>query len=260
MIPTAETLRDAFAAGLDGAARVRVRRPGTLFQVELPAFMGDGDVAAIYVRPGTDGALVVTDLGSTRTRISYQRKTTAEVDDELAQLAGLQGLRLEDGEIRTEVASRDLLAAALGLLQVEAQAERLAFSSKRGAREASQFREEVLELLREIFGGLVTAPYFDASTDPEALFKVDALVQSARPLAIAVVPGDIDAERAVSAKLVLQKTASSKTRWIAIPRDMERLTSHTRRRLAREYMTTGSAFEEDRGIVQERLRDLADVA
>lgn len=260
MTPTAETLRDAFATGLDAGARVRVRRPGSLFQVELPAFMGDGDVAAIYVRPGKNGSLVVTDLGSTRTRISYQRKPTGEVDEALAHLAELQGMHLEEGEIRTEVGARDLLAAALGLLQVEAQAERLAISSKRKTHEAAEFREHVLALLRDLFKGLVTEPYFDAKADPEALFKVDALVDTKKPLAVALIPGDLDAERAVSAKLSLSKVAPPKTRWIAIPRDMERLTSKTRKRLNREYITAGSTFEEDRAIVGERLRDLADVA
>ena len=122
----AESLHNAFASGLDAAARVRVRRPGSLFQVELPAFMGDGDVAAIYVRPAKEERLLVTDLGSTRTRLSYTRKLTGELDEELGRIAEGQGLVFEDGEIRAEVASRDLLATALGLLQVEAQAERLA--------------------------------------------------------------------------------------------------------------------------------------
>jgi hypothetical protein len=84
--------------------------------------MGDGDVAAIYVRAGKNGSLVITDLGSTRTRISYQRKPTGELDEVLAQLVELQGMQLEDGEIRAEVGSRDLLASALGLLQAEALA------------------------------------------------------------------------------------------------------------------------------------------
>lgn len=260
MIPTVDSLRDAFTTGLDAAARVRVRRPGSLFQVELPAYMGDGDAAAIYVRPGKNGSVILTDLGSTRTRISYQRKPSAALDEELSQLASLQGLRLEEGELRAEVEVRDILAAALGLLQVEAQAERLAAPTKRRSHEATEFRGQVLALLHEIFGGLLREPFYDEKADPDALFKVDALVQTAKPLAIAVVPGDLDAERAVGAKLALQKAAPPKTRWIAIPRDMERLTSKTRQRLVREYFTAGSSFEDDRAIVRERLRDLADVA
>jgi Domain of unknown function DUF1828 len=256
---TAETLHQAFASGLDTGARIRVRRP-SLFQVELPAFMGDGDGAAIYVRPGKNGSFVVTDLGSTRMRISYQRKPTGEIDEALSQLAELQGMQLEKGELRAEVGARDLLAATLGLLQVEAQAERLAVSSKRKTHEATAFRAHVLELLHRLFKGQVTEPYFDAKTDPEGLFKVDALALTKTPLAIALIPGDIDAERAVSAKLSLAKFVPAKTRWIAIPREMERLTSKTRQRLNREYFTAGSTFEEDRVIVEERLCNLADVA
>ena len=115
---TAESLHLAFTSGLDGRARVRVRRPASLFQIDLPAFMGDGDGVAIYVRPAKGDTLVVTDLGSTRTRLSYQRKVTAELDEELGRLAEHQGLVFEDGEIRAVVPTGELLAASLGLLQV----------------------------------------------------------------------------------------------------------------------------------------------
>ena len=259
---TAESLHHAFASGLDAAARVRVRRPGNLFQVELPAFMGDGDVAAIYVRPAEQDRLLVTDLGSTRTRLSYHRKLTGELDEELGRIAEHQGLVFEQGEICAEVATRDLLATALGLLQVEAQAERLAVGSKRRTHEAAEFRQQVLALLHQVFGDTMQEPFYDKESDPEALYKVDALVKAVKPLAIVLVPGDLDAERAVSAKLALQGScfAPAKTRWLAIPRDMERLTSKTRKRLNREFLTAGSTFEEDRVIVEERLRDLAEVA
>lgn len=257
---SADSLREAFASGLDASASVRVRRPGSLFQVELPAFMSDGDAAAIFVRPSSAGSLVVTDLGSTRTRLSYERELSAEIDDELARLAELQGLRVEGGEIQVEVAPSELLAAALGLLQVEAQAERIAFTAPRRAREAAKFRKRALELLHEIFGAHLREPYFDEKSDPDGLFQVDALVEGRKPLAIALVPNDVDAERAVGAKLALSKLSPPRTRWIAIPRDVERLTSKTRKRLLREYLSVGAAFEEDRGIVEERLRDLAEVA
>lgn len=262
MTTTAEALHRAFATALDSEASVRVRRPGRLFQVELPAYMGDGDVAEIYVRPGkAEGALVVTDLGSTRTRISYQRELNEALDAELAQLAEPHGLKLLDGELQVEVGPSELFAAALGLLQVEAQAERLAHVSKRKSRESAQFREQVLDLLRELFRGeQLEAPFYDKATDREALYKVDALIQGKKPLAVAIVPGDLEAERAVGAKLALEKTVTADTRWIAIPRDIERLTSKTRKRLLREYYAAGSAFEEERDVVQQRLRDLADVA
>lgn len=256
---TDEALHRAFADGLDASARVRARRRGSLFQVELPAYMGDGDAAAIYVRPGTSGHLVVTDLGSTRMRLGYTRKLTGELDEEIDQLARGQGLVFEEGEIRAEVGERDLLAASLGLLQAEAQAERLGAVAKRRGREAAEFKAEALTLLRSLFGDEIEQPFFDKKNDPEALFKVDALITARKPLAVALVPGDIEAERAVGAKLALRATAPPSTRWIAIPRDMERLTSRTRKRLTREYLAAGSAFEEDRLVVQDRLRDLAEV-
>jgi hypothetical protein len=70
-------------------------------------------------------------------------------------------------------------------------------------------------------------------------------------------PADIDAERAVAAKLVLAQRAGKLTRWVAIPRDIERLSGKTRKRLIREYLTVGAVFEEERPSVERRLRDLA---
>lgn len=64
---------------------------------------------------------------------------TAELDEELGRLAEHQGLGFEDGEIRAEVPTGELLAASLGLLQGEAPADGLALGSKRRARKASEF-------------------------------------------------------------------------------------------------------------------------
>lgn len=257
---TAEALQRAFASALDSGASVRVRRPGRLFQVELPAYMGDGDAAEIYVRPGEgEGSLVVTDLGSTRTRISYRRELDESIDAELARLADSHGLELVDGELQVEVAPNELLGATLGLLQVEAQAEQLAYVAKRKMREATQFRRQVIELLHELFRDeQLKTPFFDEENDTEGLYKVDALIRGKKPVAIAIVPGDLEAERAIVAKLVLEKSVIPDARWLAIPRDLERLASRTRKRLLDQYWTTGSSFEREE--VQKRLRDLAEVA
>jgi len=260
MIPTPESLHRAFATALDSEASVRVRRPGRLFQVDLPAYMGDGDAAEIYVRPGrAEGSLVVTDLGSTRTRISYRREVDESVDAELARLAEPHGIELLDGELQVEVPANELFAATLGLLQVEAQAEQLAYVSRRRAREATQFRKQVLELLHELFReDQIEAPFFDEKNDEEALYKIDALIRGKKPLGVAIVPGDLEAERAVGSKLVLEKTLIPDARWLAIPRDLERLGSRTRKRLLKHYYPAGSSFERD--VVRKCLRDLADVA
>lgn len=254
---TADDLQRAFTAGLDHGARVRARRPGALFQVELPAYGSDGDSAPIYVKPGPGGSLIVTDLGSTRMRLGYSRRVTPEVDAELARLAGDQGLAFENGELRTEVSPRDLLAASLGLLQASAQAERLSVKAHRRSQEAETFREAVRELVAELFGKKVIGPYFDKKEDPEALYAIDAFVPGKRPLALAFVPGDLDAERAISSKMKLKASTPPATRWVAIPRDLEKLTSRTRKRLVKEYVAAGSSFEEDRAVVGERLKDLA---
>ncbi len=256
MTPTAASLRSAFMHGLDASARVRARRP-SVFQVDLPAFMGDGDAAEIYVRLGKRGAVVLTDMGSTLMRMSYHQDPSDEAVSQLESLAEQQGFRIEDGEVMAEVAVGDIMGATLGLLQIEAKAERLAVVTKRRTSEVAAFREQVLELLRDVFPGAMMEPFFDRQTDPEALYKVDALIERPTPLAVAVVPGDLDAERAVGAKLMLQAVAPPRTRWVAVPRDMERLASKTRRRLVREFLPAASSFDDDRTIVRDRLLDLA---
>lgn len=253
---TADTIREAFVLGLDSGASVRTRRP-SLIQVELPAFRADGDAGEIYVRPATKGdSLVVTDLGTTRMRLGYVTKLTAEIDEQLSTLASGQGMDFTDGEIRVTVGKRDMLAAALGLLQVEAQAERLGVGRRAGGKGTAAFREQVSELLRTMFAGRIQEGYFDAATDPDGLFSVDALIDGARPLAVVVVPNDLEAERAIGTKANLRPQLAKTTRWVAIPRDIERLVSRTRRRLVRDYIQAGASFAEDRAIVEERLRDL----
>ncbi len=264
MIPTEDALRDAFAAGLDTGARVRVRRPGAVFQVELPAFTSDGDVAALYVRPGEPPAeLVLTDLGVTRMRMSYHRSDPVEEEQQLTRLAEAQGLRFEGGELCTPVGWSDLLAAALGLLQVEAQAEALAKAARPVKRRRARFREAAHALVVSVFGEGVRRDFYDADRDPRGLYRLDALVPTSadvrRPLALSFMPGDTDAERAVSTKLFLQREGSvpSGTRWVAIPRDLERLRSSTRRRVVNEFEVPGASLEADERTMADRLRDLA---
>lgn len=253
----AETIRRAFVTGLDEGASIRMRRPA-LMQLELPAFRGDGDAGEIYIRQGSKaGQLVVTDLGTTRMRAGYTMKVGPELDEQLGFLAAGQGMEFADGEIRVVVGEDEMLAATLGLLQVEAQAERLSFGRPPRSRASSAFREQVTSLLRELFGEKVREQYHDEAHDPDGLYSIDALIPGPHPLAVAVVPNDLEAERAVGTKASLQEHLDPSTRWIAIPRDSERLASRTRKRLVKAYIQAGSSFDEDRGIVQGLLRDLA---
>lgn len=120
---TEQILLRSFRDGLNTAIRVRARRPNKLYQIELPAFMGDGDGAQIYVESGDKGKVVMTDLGATCMRISYTTKITKKVEAQLARLAEPQGFSYVDGEFRAEIPLTELMPAALGLLQIQAQAE-----------------------------------------------------------------------------------------------------------------------------------------
>lgn len=251
-------LMHAFTSGLDGQARVRARRPGRIYQIELPAYLADGDVAEVYVRTAPSGRMIVTDLGTTRMRLSYDREITPDIDSHLATFAESQGFNLKQGELQAEVGKGELLAAALGLIQIEAQADRMLAGVRKRQRDAVQFREAVLGLLRELFGDDRLSPDFhDGVADPDRLYAIDALVKGPRPLAIATVPSDLAAERAVIAKAHLEGLVSPSTWWLAIPKDLGRLSSKTQMRLSKAYQPVGYAFADDRAEVASTLKKYA---
>jgi hypothetical protein len=264
VIPTELSLRDAYGANLDASVRVRARRPGAVFQVELPAFSSDGDVAPIFVRPGAnEGEVVVTDLGTTRMRLSYHRTNPAEEERALARLAEAQGLRFEGGELCTPVAWSDLVAATLGLLQVEAQAESLFKTARIQRKRAARFRAAAHAIVVSVFGEAVQRDYVDEN-DSTGLYRVDAYVPASptvrRPLAVSFVPGDVEAERAVATKHALLHMGwggAPSVRWVAIPRDLERLRSATRRRVVNEFDVACDAFDANEAALADRLRDYA---
>lgn len=257
---TAEWIRRAFTQSVDSAARVRSRRVG-LWQVDLPAYLADGDAPGIFVREMPDGILRVTDLGTTQMRVSYARPLSGEINAELARLAERQGLSFEGGELYVEVGASELLPAALGVLQVQAQADvTLASAIRRKRRESARFRSEAIDILRDLFGDRVESPYFDRAHDPEGLYSVDALIAARRdghPLAVALVPSELEAERAVSAKLALRQGVKPGTRWVAVPRDLDVLAKSAQKRLVREYLLLATSFDDQKDVVRARLKDLA---
>lgn len=120
-----EFIRQTIADSMGAAINVRGRSPG-LFQIELPAFLADGDVVPIYVKPVHGDALIITDLGETRARLRDRDRSGKSTDEMLARLAEPHGFALVEGEIRIEVVQDEVFAAILALLQIEAQAEGLA--------------------------------------------------------------------------------------------------------------------------------------
>lgn len=257
MTISAESMRSLFTRGLDSGATVRVRRPGALYQLELPAFADDGDGATVYIRPRGNGELVVTDLGATRMRISYESSLTPTLDLELGKVARGHGYVLRDGAFECIVPAEELVPAVLGLLQLEAVSEQFVVKTRVRKQEASAFRESVVSLLEELFKGHVETAFTDPVRDPDGLFAVDAVVRTARkPMAIALVPNDLDAERAVSAKMTTQALLPGAL-WLAIPRDIDKLRTDSRRRLQKEYMPVVSEYSDERDLARARLIEFA---
>lgn len=249
------TLQAAFGA----EASVRARRPNRLYQIDLPAFFSDGDAAAIFVRLREDGLITMTDLGHTCMRLSYTRSITSEVEGTISRLASKHGFVFNQQRIESDMPPAELLAGALGLIQIESEAEAtIAATVARGER-SEEFRATVRDELARIFKGSCVFDYHDKA-DVDGLFSIDAFITlgDQRPLGVAIVPSNIEAERAVASKLYLAKIVPGNGRWVAVAKDANSLSGKTRMRLMREYLVPVPKYEEEsREQFERKLVDLA---
>jgi len=240
------------------AVHVRTRRPGKILQVDLPAYLGDGDAATIFVEPLHDGSVRVSDLGHTRMRASYVADVGDAEDENLARLSAKHGFELTDGSLVCVTSTADILPAVMGLAQIESEADvSIARGSMRGIR-ADEFREIVRQALVEAFSEKCRLDYHEDS-DPEGLFAMDALIETERPIGVAIVPNDIEAERAVAARYKMQDALTSKRgSFVAIPKDINRLSNKTRSRLMKAFLVPVPVYEEEKGAgVRSKLEQLA---
>jgi hypothetical protein len=246
-------LTQAIQAGFGDAVTISARRPGRIFQVTVPAYLPDGDAALLFVEPtGQEGIVRVSDLAHTMMRLSYTIDDEEDAAVRLEQFAARQGFDLVEGSLTASVPVGELLGALLGLAQVEATAEfALAAPALRGPR-PEEFRAMVIEALRREFRDaleLGVLPPGESSRD----FEVDAIVRQDRPVAIAIVPTDLEAERAVGTRF--KAKALDVKHWVAIPRDVEKLSRKTRERLTDAFFLAGSKYDES--AVLPKLRELA---
>lgn len=238
------------------AVRVRARRPGALLQVELPAFLGDGDTALVFLRWHGD-QVTVTDLGHVCMRLSYRRELGKQTDAVLERLSSRHGFQFREGEISVRVPLSELLPALFGLVQIESQADAMVEASVERAERSESFRVTVREALRELFAERCLLDFHDEEADPDSAYALDALIQGPVDLGVAIVPSDVEAERAVASKLFFAGRVKSPRRWVAIPRNVEDLRAGSRKRLLREYLLPVPVYAEEAGRLGEKLNDLA---
>ena len=95
----------------------------------------------------------------------------------------------------------ELLAGTLALVQAQSAAEASITSLIRSAAGARRFKAMVREAIGEAFGGRAHLDYADANHE----YSIDAVIEGPRSaIGVAAVPSDIEAERAVAAKLKLE--------------------------------------------------------
>ena len=255
----AQDLEDTLRRAWGESTRVVARRPGKVYELDVPAYLSDGDAASVFALPLPDGQIRLTDLGHTASRIGYTRNLTARIEDLLARLAERNGFNLVDWEIRADVPPAELLAGAMGLVQIQSSAEAAISTGLRAAVSAERFREIVRETIREAFPAAQVG-----FSDPHGEYSIDAVIEGPRAVVgIAAVPSDIEAERAVAAKLKLDPYLQKELgpdrarRWIALPRDINALSAPSRTRLMREYLAPIPVFEAGRSLVGEKVLELA---
>jgi len=249
-----ESLQKRVRLDFGESISVSSRRPGKLFQVDFPAFLGDGDAATIFIERARGGSsYVVTDLAQTITRLSYTRDDVSNVLEQLSDLAERQGFSVDNGAICCETSDNELMGAIIGLAQIEACAESAIRPSTMRALRADEFRSIVIEALRSIFGGDMQENYH-SPTDPEGLYSIDAVLNLGKLVAIAAIPSDLEAERAIVNKHCIAQAGSDIKKWIAVPKDINRLGQKTRTRLMQAYIALP---EFDSEMLKQRIIDVA---
>lgn len=250
------TIEDVSAAVRDGFGPdvlVSARRPGKIFQVDLPAFMADGDAVSAFIQPGSTRDLFrVTDLANTLMRLTYEQDLTPEMELELEELADRNGFSVREGEVFVETTRRELSAALMGMVQIQACAEAIIRPRTAAAPRAEDFRRLVIEALRAEFRDLVRERVARDKDSEE--FAIDAVVDLPRPIAVAAVPNDLEAERAIANKLQWGPE-QTRFKWLAVPRDLEKLQRKTKGRLISAYFIAGPEFEP--AAVPGRVKELA---
>ncbi len=238
------------------AAQVIPRRPGKLYQLDLPAFLSDGDGVSVFVEC-FGNEIRMTDLGLTTTRLSYSHTLSKSLMQELARLAELHGFRLEEGALVADFQSDEIAAAAFGLVQIQSEAEVAISKVQIRAERSESFRVGVRNALKDVFGQKCELD-FAAENDPQRLFTVDALIHGYRkPLGVAIAPSDMHAERAVGVKLHASPAMSKETIWVVLPRDINGLQAKTRNRLMNAFIAPIPCFDEGRDALEEKLAQLA---
>ena len=254
-----ETLARQLAEGYGKTVRIRARRPH-VYQIEVPALLADGDAAQLFVTEATDQTLLMTDLGMTAMRLTYRRALTPDDDKVLSALATRHGFAFEGGVVSSRMPVSELFAGALGMVQVQAQADAAVRLEKARAERSESFKQAVREVLRESFKDRVEFDYGAQGADPEHLFTIDAAIHGGLLLLVAIVPSDVEAERAIGNKGVHDARLTERHRWAVVPRDLEELSKKSRKRLLKEFLPAGSGFAGEQPGVVARLRDLADAA
>lgn len=257
---TAEEIVRSLHESFGTRASVRARQPGRLFQVEIAAYLADGDAAQVYVKPLEDGRIQVTDLGATCMRISYEHKLSAKTDAVVRSVAEQYGFEFTNGQVTRTLPLSGLLTAAHALAQIESSAEAAVEESVAHRLTTTHFKAIVREALREAFAAAATFDHRDPEDD-DGLYQIDALIHGPRKVAVAIVSSNLSAEHAVATHLTVDaamRARGERFTWATIPRDLDALGDPYRRRLVKHYDVVAPVYDEaSLPVARRKLAELA---
>src|SRR5262249_44413274 len=154
---------------------------------------------------------------------------------------------LEEHRLAATVGREDVLGAALGMIQIQSEAEVVVDRAAARGKQSESFRKMVREVLGETFKENVQFDFHEPS-DRDKLYTIDAMIQGpAASLGVAIAPSTVEAERAVTVQMYLAKTLPNggRRRWVAIPKDISALDKKTQLRLMQRYLVPVPKFEDE---------------
>jgi hypothetical protein len=189
-----------------------------------------------------------------RLSYTYTKRDIDNASDELSAIVDRNGFTLNAGTIQCKAKENELVAAIFGLVQIQATADGVINRRSAKGIKAEEFRAMVLDALRVIFPDKVQADY-QSPDDREGLYRIDAFIDLARPVAVAAVPSDLEAERAIVNKLHVAPQCSKIKSWVAVTKNINSLGVKTRTRLLDAY--TATVPELDTNSLRNKITELA---
>lgn len=212
----------AIAAALCRQYEVRPTSGG--LSVVSPLRYDDGDRVVLFIA-SADGQYIVDDNGEAAMRLMTEGVDldAARVQQWLAGLPAIRGVAWDGEEEHLVATTRDANALADAVMRVaECSIQMQALAALRVERTLSDFKEQVVALLREVAEETGVDARYDVPVDQDQQLYADVYFASATPLAVVVAP---NVPRLLEAELMWMnaRRMGDPTKVIAVVEDANKI-------------------------------------